>query len=582
MKVLTNAVVRTMDDSNRVASAVAYDGPRLVAVGPTQEVRRLAGPGAEVRDLAGRTVVPGFIDSHHHLSIALIYGGGVDCRPEAAPSIDVLLTRLAEAEKRLPPGAWLVGTGHDEWKIRERCHPTRDELDSVSARRPILLIHGTWHEVVANSAALAAAGIDERTPEPPSGVFSRDRRGRLNGHLAEMAGTLVEPLARADAIARDPHGLANRLGAYEDVLFSLGITRICDATVPPSIAELYAGARCEGKLRIPVVMMPIGERGLFAHPEDRLEGPPTGEGPEELRFGPMKLFFDGGTQCALCLSFSDLALSLGPVLRLVATRGLSSGLDLLRQVRPSLGRDLRIRSGVRYYDVRQGRDFVRRAVERGFATAIHAIGNEAVGWAIDVLGAARAAHVRQPPPRIEHGMILGRAEARRAADQGIMFVPQPYFLVQLGDALSHVPLPPRLKLFPLRTLVEEGVELAGSSDGPAGFDPIAALRAAVTRRAADGTPISPEEAIEPEDVLRMYTRGSARACGCWDVTGSLEAGKRADLVVLSDDPCRAGSTDWDCLRVVETILAGRTVFRRESVVDRTEVLRLLDCVAPRV
>jgi predicted amidohydrolase YtcJ len=195
-------------------------------------------------------------------------------------------------------------------------------------------------------------------------------------------------------------------------------------------------------------------------------------------------------------------------------------------------------------------------VERGYAVAIHAFGNEAVAQALDAIAKVRKLHTDTPPPRIEHAVMLDRELVQRAADLGVMVVTQPGFLEPMGEL--SVPELPGISALPLRSLADAGVRVASSSDGPIGIDPLIALRAAVTRRATPTRRVLPEEAISPEAWLTMATREGARAAGSLDVAGSIEPGKRADLVVLSHSPLDPGALD--ALRVEATLLAGELVY----------------------
>ena len=204
-------------------------------------------------------------------------------------------------------------------------------------------------------------------------------------------------------------------------------------------------------------------------------------------------------------------------------------------------------SGILFYSGTDANEVVGRAVERGYAVAIHAFGNEAIDQALTAIGKVRKRHTDVPPPRIEHAAILDDDLIARAADLGVQIVTQPAFLFPLGSA--HAPEMPGLRLLPLRSLADRGVRVASSSDGPMAFDPLLALRAAVTRRATPERTIHEDEGIAPEAWLRMATVEGARAAASLDVAGSIEAGKRADLVLVDADG-----------NLKRTLIAGRIVY----------------------
>jgi hypothetical protein len=551
------------------SDAVAYHDGRIVAVGPAASVINVVGPEAEVIDLGGRAVVPGFVDAHHHVAWAALYRGTVDCRPGVAGRIDEIRARVRVAAASVPRGGWVLGYGYDDRALEERRAPTRQELDDACPDRPVLLVHVSAHQAVANSRALEAAGIGRASPDPPGGRIERGRRGEPTGRLYETALSLAERLAAAELTARDPNGFLDRLEAYERELFALGITRVADPTVTTDLMRLYRQSRADGRLRMPVVMMPVSDHGYLARPDDvlrRLDGEVTGEGADVLRVGPLKLFFDGGDNCALCVSLAQgMASAFTTVLRMLRARTLAP-LRLAARTRGRLGRDRRLHTGIRYYATDESAIRIARgAVERGFALAVHAVGNEAVAQAVRVLGAVRARHPAGWPPRIEHATFTDDALLAAIADHDLTVVSQPSFLRM--SSLEQTPPLRGMHVLALRRMLEARIRLAGSSDGPVvTTNPLDGVRDAVYRRTPSGVVVGADEAVEPLDALVMYTRAAAAACGCLDVTGTLAPGKRADLLVLSGDPCSRAALPG--VRVCETILGGVTVFRTEDEGDR--------------
>src|SRR5215218_3166806 len=190
LRLLTGGTVRTLDQSGTVAQAIALDGDRIVAIGTDDEIGALGGAR---EDLAGRTVIPGLIDAHNHLQMTGRVRDQVqlfDCR-----SIGEIVERVEARCATLPPGTWVLGRGWDESLLAERRHPTRHDLDPVSPDRPVV-IHRVWNKLVANSAALRAAGIGRETPDPPAdvlyaGSFERDGNGEPTGLFRDRAKELI-------------------------------------------------------------------------------------------------------------------------------------------------------------------------------------------------------------------------------------------------------------------------------------------------------------------------------------------------------------------------------------------------------
>jgi predicted amidohydrolase YtcJ len=214
---------------------------------------------------------------------------------------------------------------------------------------------------------------------------------------------------------------------------------------------------------------------------------------------------------------------------------------------------------VLFWDQDRLNEAVGAAAASGLQVAQHAIGNEAIEVAVTALEQAGAPLGDLPGrPRLEHVTMCGHELAGRIAATGAMAVVQPYFLYDMvGDFLAKAPPPPPSIGLPLRTLADAGVELAGSSDHPvSGYDVLAAVEAAVTRRTRNGRVVGPEEALTAEETLRAYTIGSAKALGVDGEAGTLTPGKRADIVVLSKDPRR----DLDGAWVARTYRAGELVY----------------------
>jgi predicted amidohydrolase YtcJ len=556
--VLVGADVRTMVSNDARADAVAWRGEHLLAVGAREDVLRAAGDDAVVRDVGGAAVLPGFIDAHHHACLVALYGALVRLSAPTVRDIPSLQRAVADAARALPPGAWLVCLDWDESQLTERRPPNADELDEAAPHNPVLALHYSCHRAVANRRALALAGLNGSSAAPPGGDLGRDRRGRLDGLLIERAMSPAERLARADLLARDAAAVCARLAAHHDAMLAAGITRVVDTAVPGDLVSLYREAQRQGALRVPTVIFPTGTSGYLDAPWEALDGAPTGHREGNLEVGAVKLVLDGAPVCHMCLRIGQ---SLGALLRAWQMAARDRSLDPIRtalSVRPRLGRDGLLRSGLAIYTPTEAQEMVAGAVARGFAVASHAIGNAAIETALDAYAAAGAPLHRAARPRIEHASFPTKAQVARIAGEGIAVVAQPGFVAL--PAVRAAPAIPGLPYLPLRALLDAGVLVAGSSDHPvAGFDPLDGVRAAVFRRNADGRVTEPDERVSLDEALALYTRAAAEVSGCADRCGTLAPGLRADLVVLSGPLRRAA--DLDGIRVAETILGGEATAR---------------------
>jgi predicted amidohydrolase YtcJ len=247
--VLEDAVFITM--ASGLAEGMLVRDGRIAAVGPAAQVRAAAAPGAQVARLGGATVVPGLIDAHCHVSDVGYLAAGADCSQPAAPGIPDIQARLRDAAARTPDGSWVTGSGYVEYKLRERRHPTRADLDAAVPDRPAVLYHTSLHACVLNTPALREAGFADRQPDPPGGAFGRDAQGRLDGVVYEgpmfalFEGNLQRDIARMDAAQRAR--LVEMAGQY---FAALGITAACDADLRRDSFTAFAAADERGLLSL--------------------------------------------------------------------------------------------------------------------------------------------------------------------------------------------------------------------------------------------------------------------------------------------------------------------------------------------
>jgi len=506
-----NATVLTMVPGAPVASALAVRDGRIAAVGAAETLR---GEAREVVDLAGRTVLPGFVDPHNHFAVGALETFWADCRTPPLTTIAEIQEALRVAARSTPPGLWVRGVGYHHLRLTERRHPTREELDEAVPDRPALLLHFSHHQAVASSRALAAVGIGRGTPDPPGGAIGRDRSGAPTGLLFERAMAAAEGASRAGWQER----FVEVAAAASRRFAAAGLTTVQDAAVGPGLERCYAEAERAGALAIRVERMVVSEAGWFEPPWAEARSPGAGR--------TLKVFADGGYRCAMRL--------------------------------PRDGGE--VRSGFLFYEADELAALLVTAWRSGWRVTCHAIGNLGVETAV---AAAEAALGRAPEGRgrlrLDHAMFVTPALIARIAALGLPVVSQPSFLYDQGA--PPLALPPDLRCRPFRSLGAAGIRQAFSSDYPCGsVAPLVGIAAAVTRRDRDGHVADPDEAVSVEHALAAYTIEAARACGLAGEVGSLEAGKRADFVVLDGNPLTVAADALPRLRIVETRVAGRPVW----------------------
>jgi predicted amidohydrolase YtcJ len=555
-EILTGALLRTMDRRHPVADALGILDGRIVAVGSLAEVRGAMGEGARLHDLGGGALLPGFIDAHHHLAYAALDYGAANLRLAPGSRIEDLLAAITDAVAAKPPG-WVYLCGYEAGDLRERRAPSADELEQCCPGRPLFVQAASGHDGALNRAGLDVMGWSASSPDPVNGVLLRDRRGRLTGVVSEAAAFMAEATFRDRLLADGPEVWMAACQAHAHDLLALGITRVGDAAVAPSVERLYQRAAAEDRLPITVHAMPVASSSLLL---PRFDGLATGEGPARAPIGPAKLYVDGGHRCAVCFSAGQAAWAAGALVRNAIGGG---GLAVLRAAsrsgRPRLGRDLHVHAGMRFWHQDELIRATGHGAERGFQIALHAIGNEAVTMALVALEHNQQRLSLAPGrPRLEHIVFADAEQPARIASAGAIAVVQPGFIASAGDDMLLTPMPPSIKTMPLRSLSEAGVELAGSSDYPVTKpDVLAAIATAATRRTAAGATLAGEQAIDVALMLHAYTLGSARALGCEEEAGSITVGKQADLVHLSHDPLSHDPARLAEIGVTATWVAGR-------------------------
>jgi predicted amidohydrolase YtcJ len=480
-----------MDGAFPDPEVVVIEEDRIVAVGEAGLAQCY--PDARAVDLHGRMLAPGFIDAHNHLCIAALHPRWADLGDARTP--DAVRTALHAQADAEPEAAWVRGVGWTD--IEDGFTPTCDDLDALGLDRPVIAVHYSLHQCVVSSAGLDALGLSDASPDPPGGSLGRTESGALNGVLYERA--FSDAHERSMAPYRDPDRWADHIVDAARGLRREGIVSVHDAACPPSAEHVYRTLARERRLPISVVLMPHGEALLGPLDAERLHGPPTGDGDERLRVGPVKLFADGGVLPAIGGHIKGHPISLGLIFE---------GLE----------------------------EQVRSVVERGFGIAVHAIGNRGAAATLDAFAAAGR---RRPDDdvlfRMEHATLVGRDQIRRMAELGVTAVVQPGFLHHMGGAVEHFQLDESIWM-PFGELAAAGVAVAASSDAPCAFhEPLLTSARGVTRVTSKGTVLDASQSLPYDAWLRAYTVDAARAGGQENDRGRLRPGLQADLVVLEGE-----------------------------------------------
>jgi predicted amidohydrolase YtcJ len=550
---LRNADIITMDPDRPSARSLGVW--RGLVVGLDEDVDDLA--AAEILDLGGATVTPGFIDAHCHTTW---FGLGLaELDVSKARGLEELygLLEAAGPASSTDPGAgvkaesWLMATGFSQQRHGGE-FPDIRELDRITGERPLFMRHNSGHMAVVNTAALRLAGAESPSySNPDGGVIVRDAAGRPTGLVQETAQVLIQQLILPYSVSQIEAALERATRHYA----SEGITSFTEAGVgggwighSPVELAAYQRAAANGRLHARAQVMPVLDvlHRLDGHGDDGTGHGPgaagldlgimSGFGNEYLSLGPAKVFLDGsllGETAAVSHEYCSHG------------QKDNTGNTGYFQAEPALLRER-----------------IEAAYAAGWSIAAHAIGDRAVDLAIDILADCDATYSpRSMPNRIEHASMTRPEQLGRLAAAGIAVTPQSSFFHDGGDGMAASLGPERLPwAYRASSFLSAGVTLAGSSDRPvADGNVLRGMQAFVDRKTSSGAVFgNPSERLSPYEALAAYTTGAAAATGMSAVKGSLAPGKLADFTVLSGSPLDSGNfTEVD---VLATAVGGRFTY----------------------
>lgn len=531
--VLKNGKIVTLNQHDDIVEAVAVRDGIIKAVGPARDLEAFIDKGSTVIDLDGKTVTPGFVESHCHPSMAgLNLCFEVDMKQAA--SIDDIIVLLQQKVAQLPKGNWVKGFGYNDQRLKEKRHPTRQDLDRATIDHPIFLGRTDGHLAVANSAALSLAGISQDTADPDGGRLDRDpQTGEPTGVLRELAQTMVKTLIPPYTVADFKEGI---LAACQQ-LSSWGITSFHDAAVGREAMIAYQELLAENRLPLRVGMMIPGIPLLeFPGYLDELKtlGIQAGFGNERLRIYGTKFMCDGsmsGWTAALYEPYANEPDELG--ITVVPEDELKAG--------------------------------IVEAHKAGLRPVTHAIGDRAIDIVLDAIELALK---ERPDPdhrmSVEHCSLPTEQAIERMKHLGVLPSSSVGFIYELGPAHLLGLGPERIKgYFPHKTYLEKGIISVGNSDWFVTSGNIAQqIYGVVTRTSYTGEVVGANQAIPVNEALRLYTINGAYASFEENIKGSIEPGKLADMAILDRDILSIPSEEIKGMQVEMTIVGGDIVFQR--------------------
>lgn len=534
--VIVNGSVLTVNPQDEVAEAVAIKDKKILAVGSNADIESYIGSQTKVIQANGHTVLPGFIDTHIHFGMyGLLDHGIIDITYPKAKSIEDIkaLIRAAAATKK--KGEWIKLQGYDHNKLLEQRHPTKEDLDEAAPDHPVQCTRCCAHMAVYNTLALSMAGVRSADQYAPGEVVV-NADGSLHGLLKETAhmDTSTKVEFSADELL---DGFVNA----DRIMLSLGITTAHDAGAYGAASTSVMQDACEsGAVHVrlyPMIFDMFGKESDKRYIQTFIEtGIHTGCGSEHFKVGPTKIMLDGsssGPSCAVIEGYSHDPEN----------------------------------HGIQVWTQEEADEVVLAAHKAGFQVTAHAVGDKAVTIMVNAIEKALEQYPRKDHRhRIEHCGLTNPELIARIAKLGIVPISNPSFITingrdynrYYGDRVNY--------MFALKSYLDAGVITAIGSDSPVTHpNPMNSLYGALNRKdRKNGDEVGPMQKVGVKEIVRMFTYNGAYASFEENIKGSLEPGKLADVVVLSEDLLTYPSESVQDVVVEYTLVDGQVVYQRDE------------------
>ncbi len=534
--VILGGNVITVDPVKPKAQAVAVKFGRILAVGSDEQIKPLIGSKTKVVDLKGRTIIPGLNDTHCHISgadgtqramgiIDASYEGGVR-------SIADIQARIAEQAKKKPKGEWINVTKEDDSKLIEKRHPTKLDLDKPAPEHPVMLSTVGGHFAVVNSKAFEMAGVTKDTPDPMGGRFEKDpTTGELTGWIHERASKVLQPIryGREPTLEEAIEGI--RWSARQYV--ASGLTCAYDGAVRQKVLiRAYQELLRRGELPLRIRL----EIWYDLMPHLEALGIIQGFGNDMVKIGGIKIVADGA----------------------ISARTAAVAEPYLH--RPNYYGELAITKEELHRIIMEG-------YPKGYRFCVHANGERAINMFLDVIEEAQEKYPRKDPRNRDiHCTVVTPEIIARIKRLGVLptiFGPYVYYH---GDKILPAFGAERLeRMFAARSFLDAGIKVTAHSDNTAGpYPPLMAIHGLVNRKSANGQPIGMSQKISVMEALKLYTINAAYHTFEEDISGSIEPGKFADMVVLGKDILTVPTETIIDIPIDMTIVDGKIVYQREA------------------
>ena len=514
--------ILTMNTYNPVAEAMTIKGDRIQAIGDLEEVMPFVGASTQRIDASEYTITPGFIDSHSHPLFA-----------EEAVGVNVNLARIEDVKRALaqqaaktPPGHWVRGVMYDDTKFIDERALNKNDIDSVVKNHPVYVAHRGGHTAVVNSKAFEIAGVTIDTPDPIGGKFYREN-GEFTGKVAEHAIDVFFKVGSWPTMDRSIRQEAARISSKN--MAASGLTSTTDASGNRDDLIAYQDARRDNQLYFRVSFMPSGGSKVFSGL--KTAGIGSGYGDEMIRIGAVKYSADG--------SASERTMSMS-----TPYEGKPDDFGILTMTQDEI------------YDA------VDDAVANDFRVGIHANGDIAIDMVLNAYEKVLKNHQgKNPRHRIEHCSLVNDELLARIKAAGVVPTPFYTYVHYHGNKWVDYGYEKMQNMFAHKSFLDAGIPVAPASDyTPGPYEPMMAIQSMVTRKDTRGRVWGSNQKISVSDAMRICTMHGAYASFEEDFKGSLVAGKLADFVILEKDPHNVNPDEIVNIKILKTVLGGRTTF----------------------
>lgn len=539
--IYTNGNVITMDDAHPSAKGVAVKDGKILSVGSDEEVLKSRGAKTEVVNLGGKTMIPGFVDGHSHFSMVGLQAVAANLLPppdgpvKTIPELQQTLRDYMATSPIVKAHHIVIGMNYDDSQLVEHRQPTRQELDAVSTDMPIIIVHQSGHIGVFNSKALSIVGITASTPNPPGGVIEREVDGKTpNGVLQENAFFRVVYKLTPKFT---PEEIVSQFQAAQAIYLANGFTTVQDGKTDLATLKGLPALANAGVFKIDVVSYPdvaaMGDNPI-------LHGPLMSRNyTNHFRIGGVKLTFDGSPQ-------GKTAWFTQPYYKVPAGQK-------------------KTYAGYPAFTDAEALKWVSLAYKNNWQQLIHGNGDAAIDQLIRTVRAAEAAYPGTDRRTVLiHGQFLRADQVAQLKELGIFPALFPMHTFYWGDYhRESVAGPERAEnISPTGWVLENGMKFSIHSDAPVTFpNSMRILDSAVNRTTRTGYVLGPKQRLQPLDALKAMTIWPAYQHFEENTKGSIQAGKIADLVILSDNPLTIERAKIITIKVLETIKDGKSIYR---------------------